>query len=377
MIEAVQIQLYPSPNQRKKLDEQINCHRELYNHCLNKKEELYNKNKINISYIDLIKSEIKIFRNKEIRFKNCNYSSLQQTIRRLEKAYQKFFKYCKDTKTTLKTGKPREKSYFRFNSIEFSKYGDGWRIKGDKLYIQNIGEIKGFWSKEILNPSRVIITRRFDKYFATFIIKSENQWDKQPIKNPISIGLDFGIKTFLTTSDGEKIESPKFLKQEEKELNKARSKRDKTKKGTIERKLRNKIIGKIESRIINKRKNFNHKLSRKLINKYDILCLEDIKLESLNSFIPINKRMRDIAFGQFRQFLSYKAERANKIVVKVNPAYTSQTCNRCGAIKSKEINERIHNCSCGYVEDRDINAAKNILGLGLQSLGLHPRSPRF
>lgn len=367
-MKTIQVRAYLSPKQKKTFQEQLDCHRLLYNTCLETSINFYKENKKNISSFDLIKSLIPNFRTTDTRFLNCNYSSLQQTIRRFDKTLKSFFRRVKKHETP---GFPRFKSYDRFNTIEFT-FGDGLTIKKNKVKVQGLGEIKIFWNQEIVSkPKAGTLTKRGDQYYVNFFIETFN--GVAPVNPKNSIGFDFGLKTFLTDSNGEKIESPKFHKQDLKEKSKIHKKIHKFEKGSKERERYKKAARKIENRIANRRKNSNHQLSRQLINKYDILCFEDIKLQKLTSEIKnINRTYRDVAFGQLKTFLTYKAENAGKKLVFVNPAYTSQMCSCCSKIIPKELEERIHNCECGYKEDRDVNAAKNILRLGLQSLGLNP-----
>lgn len=178
------------------------------------------------------------------------------------------------------------------------------------------------------------------------------------------IGIDFGIKTSVTTSDGDKYTSPKFTKNQAKNLARLQRKKENVKH---KRKIK-KAIAKIYTKVENQRKDFNHKLSRKIVNAYDIICLEDIQSSKIMTKIAnINSRILDVGLCQLKTFITYKAENAGKVIVLVNPAYTTQTCSECGYLTPKELSEREHKCICGLTLCRDINAAKNILRLGLES----------
>ena len=129
----------------------------------------------------------------------------------------------------------------------------------------------------------------------------------------------------------------------------------------------------IYERIANKRKEFCYKQSNKLIKNYDTLCIEDIKINKLIQKRWCSKQISDASWGMFFDILTYKAESAGRIIIKVNPSYTSQTCHKCGTRTTHELKDRIFDCSyCNYSENRDLNAAKNILRLGIQSLGINP-----
>ena len=352
-MKTVQVLLYPTKGQITLLNQQLEEHCLLYNECLSLKIEKYKENKTNLKCFSLIKSEIPKFR----RISNC--SSMQQTVRRLDKAYNKFFTEFKNG-----TGFPRFKSASQFKTIQYI-YSDGAKIKGDILYLQNIGNIKCSWFSKVENISSLSITKKSDKFYVNLGI--EDCITESRITNK-QIGLDFGLKTFITTSDGEKIDSPKFHKQSLKNETKVHRRIHRAKIGSKLRKKHKKSLQKVKNKIANRRKDFNHKLSRKFVDRYDLIVVENINLKKLTTKIKnINRTYADVAFGQFRQYLTYKAENAGKVVIKVNPAYTSQDCI-CGNRVPKTLNERIHVCSCGHIEDRDILGAKNILRRGLASL---------
>jgi putative transposase len=250
--------------------------------------------------------------------------------------------------------------------MEFTA-GDGVKIKGKKLYVQFCGDIKIIAHRELKDYSRVIIKYQNGQFFACFITEMPIKTFCQTNK---SVGLDFGLKTFVTTSDGEKIDSPKFLKRSLKRLSKAVSKRDKQVKGSKEHKANSRVVQKIFTKITNQRADFNHKLANRLVKENDVIAIEDLNIRKLSSgqISNINRTYNDVSWNQFAQMLAYKAENAGRECVKVNPRNTSKTCHDCGKIHDLTLENREMNCECGNHQCRDINAAKNILTLGLQSL---------
>lgn len=341
-----QFRLRPTKRQLSLVKEQLEVHRNLYNHCLELKIKSYKDNKINLSSFDLMKSEIPSFKGMS------NSSSLQQTIRRLDKAYKTFFKQQNKF--------PRFRAKNRFRTIEFAIHGDGCKIRGNKIYIQYIGEIKSIQHREIPNDYKIkTLSLSLNKNELYINIICSREYGKVGTSNK-SIGIDFGIKHTITTSDEKHVESPTFTKDKLANV-KRLSKRKKYK-----------ALNKIYSKIRNKRKDFNHKLSRKIVNDYDIICLENLKIQEITSFKHVNRRLYDLGINQLINFIVYKAESAGKQVIMVNPRNTTRECSNCGNLVDKNLSERIHKCSCGLVLDRDINAAKNILRLGLQSLGVNP-----
>lgn len=354
-MKVVKIQLSPSPSQKKAIGKQLEEHRSLYNTCLSKKSLAWKDEKRNVSCFDLIKSEVRILKSSGAI---SNYSSLQQTVRRLDKAYQSFFK---------KGGFPRFKSKDRFRTISYGSYGDGCKIKNDRLYLQNVGLVKCLHLRFPQKIQTLSVTKDGDKYYVS--LGYEYKGDTDATKANKSIGLDFGLKNFLTTSDGDSFRSPKELKRSLKEIGKLHRRLHRAEKGSKLRKKHKNSVSKCQRKIANRRKDFNHKLSRKIVNENKVIVCEDIKLADLVSEISnINRTYADVAIGQFRQFLTYKAENAGRILMQVDPAYTSQECSSCGRVAKKSIKQRTHECECGCKLDRDHNAAINILRRGLASL---------
>jgi len=355
MKSVIKFRLYPSKSQKRELFRQFDKHCGLYNFCRQERIDSYKKTKNSPSVINQIKANVSKFKDR------TNVSSLQQTVRRVDKSFQNFFRRVK---TGQKPGFPRFKKHL--SSIEFTA-GDGIKANGRKLYVQHIGKIKMINHRELPTYSRVIVKYQGGQFFASFIVDSKIKTLEPSQK---SIGLDFGLKTFVTTSDGEKIDSPKFLKRNLKRIQKASSKRDKEPKGSKNRFKRSKVVRNIFRKITNQRADFNHKLANDLINDFGMITVEDIDIKKLSSgtISNINRTYNDVSWAQFAQMLSYKAANAGRKIVFVNPMNTSKTCCLCGKIRDLSLTDRVFKCECGHVTDRDINAAKNILTLGLQSL---------
>ena len=166
------------------------------------------------------------------------------------------------------------------------------------------------------------------------------------------------------------------VKKDEKALAKAQNRLSKTEKGTKIRRKKGKVVAKIHERIRNRRRDFCHQESRKIIDQYQYICVEDLNIRKMIEGSSLAKSISDASWKQFQQFLTYKAEEAGRKLGLVNPAYTTQTCHQCKNIEAKKLSEREHRCSkCGYKVSRDFNAAQNILALGLDGLGAIPRSP--
>lgn len=340
--------LSPTKSQLTDFLRQLEVHKTLYNKCLEQRIESYKLTGKSPSRFDQQKTEVPKYKGLS------NYSSMQCTVQRLDNSYKEFFK--------KNNSFPRFKS--RFRTIKYSILSNGCQIKPTGLYLQYLGIVKLKWTRPIPDNCKIktlSVTHKNGTLYVNFMC--ENLAKVSP-KRTIMVGVDFGIKSTVTMSDGVQIQSPQFTKQAAKNIARLQRKKEKSKN---KRKIK-KALAKAHGKIQNKRADFNHKLSKCIVQTYDIICLEDIKVSELTSqHSNINKRMFDIGISQLKQMITYKAENAGKLVVLVNPAYTTQTCSSCGERHSLALTERKFICKCGLELDRDVNAAKNILRLGLQS----------
>ena len=224
----------------------------------------------------------------------------------------------------------------------------------------------------------VTITKTLtNKWFVCF--SCDNVPQKLLPKMNKSIGIDVGCESFLTTSDGVKIANPRFLKQSEEKLKRQQSALSRKKKGSNRRKKAKLLVAKTHEKIANQRRDFQFKVVNLLVKNHDTICIEDLK--SWNSFRSMNKSMRDVSWFQFFNILLFKAAEAGREVIKVPAGRTSQICSSCGKEVPKDLSVRTHNCPyCHLVIDRDVNAALNILRLGMSLQGSlrfsHPEKSR-
>lgn len=279
-------------------------------------------------------------------------------LRRLDKSFQAFFRRVKSGDTA---GFPRFKGTNYFHSITFPVYGDGIKLKNGRLYIQNIGNVRIKLHRNIEGTIKTVTIKRQNGHFYASFSCDEVPQNILPISTK-EIGIDVGIKSFLVISDGQVVDNPKYLKQSESKLKELQQQH--SKKLTL--KTRKKLAY-LHEKVSNQRKDFQHKVSREIVNNYGHIFVEKLQPKEMvkNSFRILNKYINDAAWTQFFNLLRYKAENAGRTFIEVNPRGTTQTCSQCGEIVPKDLSIRIHNCSyCGLVLDRDLNAAKNILRRG-------------
>ncbi len=176
------------------------------------------------------------------------------------------------------------------------------------------------------------------------------------------VGIDLGIKHLAITSDGEFFETPKYLRQSERQLKRWQRQVSRRKKGSKRRKKAVRQLARVHEHIANQRMDNAHKVSRSLVSQYSLIAFEDLKILNMTQNHHLAKSIADASWNMLVQFTTYKAESAGCQVVLVNPYNTTQECSKCHALVHKELQDRIHHCPhCGYVQDRDINAAENIL----------------
>lgn len=367
MRKTFKYRIFPNKSQTTKLQKSLDSCRWLYNNFLEQRKNFWESEKKSLSRYDQSKT-IPILK-KEYPFLNDAFSQcLQNVSTRIDLAFRAFFRRCK---TNEKPGYPRFRGKFRYDSFTYPQAG--FKLLNNTVQLSRIGNVKIKLHRPTEGKIKTCTVRRTPtgKWFVTFACDIDHIPAEQPV-NPV-VGIDMGLESFTTTSDGEKIQNPRFFKQEEKALAKAQRKLSAQKKTSKARAKAREVVARVHERINNKRHNFTHQESRKLVNRFNTIIVEDLSINNMkkDNFRCINRSIGDVAWRQFLQLLSFKAEYAGKKVVSVNPAYTSQTCSRCGERHKLKLSDRVYHCPCCDLSIcRDQNAAINILALGLQGLGL-------
>lgn len=310
-----------------------------------------------------------------------NSTTVQQILRRLDKAYAAFFRRIKKGETP---GHPRFKGADRFNSLEWI-YSDGCKLTYDEqydrfvLYVQNVGEIKLKLHRPLPDGAkikRILLKRKASGWYVYLSLEMRDPPLAPPNGLP-AIGADMGLLRLLTLSDGTQIDNPRWMRNSLDELRRAQRRLARAEKGGQNRKDRRLIVAKLHEQVANTRRDFWHKLTHWLVHTYGLIGLEKLNLAFMTHNLHLSLSAHDAGLGAFQLLLEYKAVDAGAQVVFVNPAYTSQKCSGCGEIVEKELRERTHRCPHCHLElDRDENAARNILKLALENLaGAKPASP--
>ena len=266
-------------------------------------------------------------------------------------------------KNGKKVSKLRYKGRGWFKTLSFNQ--SGFRIEGKKLVLSKIGEIPVKIHRRIEGRIKGVIVKRekSGKWFANFQV--ENEPKPLPPTHKV-IGIDVGLKHFLTDSEGRQIENPRFYEKTLRRIKILQRRLSKKRRGSGNRERMRVRVARTYEKLVNQRDDFLNKLSRFYVNNYDVIIVEDLRIKNMARNHNLAQRILDVSWGRFFQLLSYKAESAGRMVVRVNPGGTTQKCSNCSKDVPKTLSERTHTCPyCGFEADRDYNAALNIINAGL------------
>src|SRR5436305_1087654 len=370
MRKMFQYRIFPNKKQVRKLNETLEECRWLYNHLLECRKTSYEQEGRSLSLYEQ-QETFPILKQERPSLKGVHSQLLQNVAVRIDLAFKAFFRRCKAGE---KPGAPRFRGMNRYDSFTFPQ--SGFSITHDeRLCLSKLGSIKMVYHRPIKGKLKTCTVHRSStgKWFVSFSLECEPE--RQP-ELSTQVGIDVGLKTFATLSTGEEIANPRFFRKEEKALAKVQRKHSKLAKGTPERKKHRKAVARVHERIKFHRDNFTHQTSRFIVDRFGVIAVEDLQVNRMTHNHCLAKSIADASWSAFFGQLSNKAEEAGRQFVKVNPAYTSQTCSQCGHRQKMPLDIRIFDCPCCHVQlDRDLNASLNILRLGLQSLGLAIKAP--
>lgn len=366
MLKAYKFRIYPTKSQRTKMERTLDLCRWTYNQTLAYRKDAWEKEGKSVSKYET-HNLLPTWKEEKPELNDVFSQTLQNAQERVDLGLKAFFRRVKAGENP---GYPRFRGRGWYDSFTYPQ--KGFKLNAGKLYLSKIGNIKIKLHRSIEGKIKRLTVRRAatGKWFACFSVEIEDQL-KPPWKVGSLVGVDVGLESFATLSNGETIANPRFFREEEKELARVQRKLSKAPKGTPERKKALRMVERVHERIANKRYDFAHKVSRYLVNRFGLIAFEDLSIQNMLKNHCLAKSISDVAWNMLVTLTSYKAASAGSMVVLVDPRNTSKMCSRCGILVEKTLSDRVHNCTqCGLSLDRDWNAAINILRLGLQSVGI-------
>ena len=359
MLLTYKYRLYPSKSQERLLNQTLETCRRWYNACLSERKDAWEGEQRSVGKFEQL-AKVKAHRQENPYAGQVHSHVLQVVTTDLDKAFQAFFRRVKAGE---KAGYPRLRGRDRFDSFGFKEHRNGFRLDGRRLKLSGIGRVSVRWHRPIEGQIKTVrIRRQAGKWYACFVCEIE----AQPLEaTGQTVGIDVGISSLLTTSDGEHIENPKWYRAEQAKLRVAQRKVARRKKGSSNRRKSVRVLQAQHDHIANRRADYTKKLVHGLVTRYDFIVIEDLQIVNMARNPHLSKSILDAGWGYFRQQLSSKAAYAGRTVVAVPPAYTSKTCSQCGMIfETLTLADRWVRCECGLSMDRDENAALNLLRLG-------------
>lgn len=354
MIKTFRYRLYPTKRQEELLNNQLAICCELYNAALQERRDAWKAQRKRITWFD---QNLQLTHIRKIRedVAALNANALEDVLKRVHLAYAGFFSRLK---RGGKAGYPRFRSVARYDSITYRQRLKTVLHEG-RLRLHGLGHVRIKVHRPVEGEIKILtVKREAGRWFALFAVDCEST----PLPfNPNMIGIDVGINHFATLSNGTKIENPRWFRSAQAKLRRLQRRVARRKRGSHRRRKAVLLLQRFHNHIRDQRRDFHHKESRKLVNRYGLIAVEDLNVKGLARGW-LGKSMLDVAVAAFINMLTYKAEDAGGLVVKVDPRGTSQTCI-CGAEVRKTLAMRVHHCwSCGRIVDRDHMSALVILG---------------
>jgi putative transposase len=391
-LKTYKYRLYPNVTQAARLDFLLWQGRKVYNAALAMRIDHYQTTGETLSWME-IRNELRAQRREQSEtWGQLPTESLDDTVRRMHKAFEAFWRRVKEG--TEKPGFPRFKDRYHFNSLGFVPVKQPIRVPSDKwakLYLTNVGDVRLRYHRPLPQDAivKMIVVKRdtSGKWWAALQTEVE-QPAPAPHPGP-AVGVDIGLHYALALSDGTVVEQPKWYRDGQRERRVIMRKLDRQRRannpdcfnadGTAiegKRPLRKSArmketeaqLRRLENQIAQQRWYWWHAITDWLTREYSLIALEDLTLD----FMLKNKRLamsaQNASFGMFWQQLDYKAQERSVEIVRVNPAYTSQTCAECGAVSAdnRTTQARFECVACGHVDNADLNAAKNILRVAVR-----------
>lgn len=368
MIKAYKYRLNPTKAQATSFEKSFGCTRFVYNWALNLRIEAYQKDKTKIGWVDLCKQMTQLKKEETAVWLNEVASqSLQQSLRHMDSAFVKFFRDKKGFPKYKSKKAPRKSFQFvQGVSIDFEHH----RIK-----LPKIGWVKVFNSRTFEGKigTATVSKNATGKYFVSVLVDDGKQLPvKAPIKADTAVGIDVGIKDFAVLSNGQVYANPKYLESAEKRLKVLQRRFAKKKKGSNRRERARKALARQYEIVRNKRNNFIHQVTSRIVRENQTVIIEDLNVEGMLQNHCLAKSISSASWSEFFRQLQYKCEWQGKNLIRIGRFEPSSKMCLCGHVNNDlKLKDREWTCpNCGRHNDRDLLAAINIKRFGLQAQNL-------
>ena len=358
---AYQYRIYPTDEQKQMLARTFGCARFVYNWALRLRTDAYYERQERIGYHQTSAMLTDLKKQPEYAWLNdVSCVPTQQALRHLDKAFRNFFEG--------RAAYPKFHSRHGEQAAEYTTSAFKWDDKHLTLAKMD-APLQIVWSRPLpkgCKPTTVTVTKdTAGRYFVSILVEEDTK--SLPVVNQ-QVGLDLGLKSMVILSTGESIGNPQFFRKQEKKLAKAQRRLAKKKKGSKNRNKARIRVARIHAKIADRRKDYQHKLSTRIVHENQVICIESLAVKSMVQNHSLAKSISDVGWGEFVRQLEYKAQWYGRTLVSIDKWYpSSKRCSSCGhVLETLSLDVRFWRCpECHTFHDRDINAAKNVLAAGL------------
>lgn len=356
MYKVFQYRMYPTKPQEQRLESVRETCRRWYNNLLSERKVAYEERGETITKFVQLK-RVKEYRATNAWAAEVQSHVLQVVVLDLDRAFQGFFRRVKAGQTP---GYPRFKAKRRFSSFGYREHGNGFKVHGRRLRLSGIGRVAIRWHRPLEGTIKTLrVTQKAGKWYASFACEVAPEPLAPTGKD---VGIDVGIASLLTSSNGVKVENPRWYRVAQRKLRVAHRRIARRKPGGANRRKAVVQLQREYAHLANRRADYLKKLAHRLVHEYDRIALEDLRITNMTRNHHMAKSILDTGWGYLVRHLMNKAAEAGRLVCLVDPQYTSKTCSDCGRIfENLTLRDRWLSCVCGLSLDRDHNAAINIL----------------
>ncbi|MFF2501883.1 RNA-guided endonuclease InsQ/TnpB family protein [Streptomyces sp. NPDC058067] len=388
-IRAYKFLLYPTVRQAQALTEMLRDHASLYNGALEERRSAYrhaSKTTVRYGQQSAQLKDIRVFDPE--RQGRWSFSSQQATLRRLDKAFTAFFRRIKAGEAP---GYPRFRSVRRFDAVDFPKDGDGCRWDATphdpqtRVRFQGVGHGKVKQHRPVVGKVKTVSVKREGRRWCVILTADQAQPEPLPVTGAV-VGVDLGIASFLTTSDGHHVDNPRHGRKAAKKLQAAQQALARCKLRSKRRRKAVERVATLHRKVRRQRLDHAHKTALDLVRAHDVIAHEDLKIRNMSAapaprpnpdgtYAPngaaakagLNRSIADAGWGVFLAILAAKAEGAGREVIAVDPRNTSRTCPECEHVakENRPTQAKFHCVACGHTAHADVVGASNVLRAGL------------